>query len=95
MKPLNFPTHSLYVYGVAIATIIAMAIAWYILHTVFAAISACGTSIIHGLETNSTYTDNVETFFSNVDTYILIVMLIVVVVWALLYSQRRGVPVYG
>lgn len=89
----QFPTRSLYVYGMFIFTVVAMALVWYVCHSIFAYVQAIGVATSKTLSTNTTNYNSVNTFFSNVDNYILIVGLIVTVVWALQYSQKRGEPV--
>jgi hypothetical protein len=73
------------------AVIIAMAFAWYIFYAMYSAVSAA--DIITTSGTNSTTSDAVIIFFDNLGNYLLIIGLILVAVWAWVYSQKRGVYV--
>ena len=74
--------------------IFILAFVWWVSHQFFVAFQSAGSSMIQTMETNSTRTDLIETFFSNVDTYILFIALIVLGLWVLQRSQKKGELVY-
>jgi len=88
------PIRSIYALAVFFGVIVIMAFVWYGLHLAFGIVSVAGHNIIYSMGTNSTLSDNVEIFFSSVDTYMLIVILILGLIWVLRYSQEKGSP-YG
>lgn len=92
VKPL-FPTRSIYAFGIVLLGICGLAFFWFILNVAFVPIADVGHQMMQDLGTNSTATDNVEVFFGNVSIYILIFLLMVLGLWALVYTQRKGVLV--
>ena len=90
-KPLVFPTRSLYVLAVAGGLIFLMAFLWYIFFQIYAAFAS--SNIIYYAGTNSTTSDNVTLFFDNLASYMLILSMIFIGIWAWVYSQKKGVYV--
>jgi len=86
---------ALYVYAVIIISVFTLPFVWYVGHTAFSQFQIVGSQLIVDLGTNSTQSDFVEEFFSNADTYMLVLALIGITLWAFVYSQKRGEPVYG
>ena len=84
----------LFIIATFLVSVIAFAFAWYVNYTVFGTFQATGQSIMQDLDTNSTTTDIVDTFFTNAANYILVLALIGVTIWAFQCSQKKGVVVY-
>jgi len=82
------------VWSVFFIGIFVCAFVWWVSHQFFLAFQSAGSSMIQTMETNSTRTDLIETFFLNVDTYILFIGLIALGLWVLQRSQKKGELVY-
>lgn len=93
--PYLLPTRIAYVLSVVFLGIFLFAFAWYFGHTAFGEFQSIGSTLISRLGTNSTTSDSVELFFDYTDCYILVLALIGLAIFAFVYSQKRGVPVYG
>lgn len=71
-----------------------LAFVWYFCHQMFLGFQTAGASMIQNMETNSTTSDAIEVFFTNVDTYILVFALFGLGYYVWQQSQKRGVPIY-
>lgn len=86
---------SLYGYGTFIITICAIAFLGFILGYAYEYIAAIGYKVSIDLGTADSEVEFVKNSFSFVATYIVIAMLIVLVYWLLVHSQKKGVQIYG
>lgn len=93
--PYLMPIRVAYVLSVVFLGIFVFAFAWYFGHSAFTEFASVGSSMITRLGTNSTTSDSVELFFDYTDSYLLVLALIGLSIFAFVYSQRKGVPVYG
>jgi hypothetical protein len=82
----------LYVYVTILAALVVWACLMFILNNVFSTVRSSCMSITDQLETNSTMYSLVDSFMSNLMTYLLIIALIGLTYWAYVYSQRKGSP---
>jgi len=85
-----FPIHSLYEVVIFIVTIGLVAFLWWAFSQAYVPIATVGSEMIQDFGTNSTLSDATEMLFSNVNTYITILILVVGLIWVFIYSQRRG-----
>jgi len=74
------PIHSLFEVLIFLVTLGLAAFFWWVLTQVFVPISGVGSQMIQDFGTNNTITQATETFFTNINTYILILVLIVDVI---------------
>lgn len=88
------PVRALWIWAVVIATVFLLPFVWYVSHITFAAFQSVGSQLITDLGTNNTQSDQVEAFLDYADRYILVLALIGIGLFAWVYSQKRGVPVY-
>ena len=89
LNPL-FPVRVLYVYAVIAIFVVLGAFFWFIFHYIFWVIQPVASNLAVQFETNSTEWTQVDTFFQTYDAWALILALLVIIVFAFVYSQRRG-----
>ena len=90
MRLLENKTAVIRVWTTFFVGIFVCAFFWWISHQLFGAFQSAGSQMIQDYGTNSTISDGIEIFFSNVDTYILVLALIGLGLWVLQRSQKRG-----
>ena len=84
----------LWVLIVVLLGVFCLPFVWLVGDTLFTAFQSSGNVLILRLGTNSTLTDNVDTFFTNLNTYFLILALFGLMLFAFVYSQKKGELVY-
>lgn len=99
MNPLSSiprpPIRAIYALGMALITIIAVAFYGFYYLVVYEEIVTIATQMDIDLGTNSTRSDSVVVFFDNTARYYIpIFSVVVVALWAYVYSQKKGVQVY-
>ena len=67
---------------------------WWAGSEVFNPMRTGGIALMQQLGTNSTLTDNVDSFLVNADKYILALFLLGLALFAFVYSQKKGELVY-
>lgn len=93
-KTLNpFPSRALYVYAMVIIFVILGACLWFVFYYVFWIIQPVAEGLTVSMGTNGTEWDGVDTFFQNYAEYALVIGLFIMLVAAIVYSQRRGTQV--
>ena len=92
------PFQVLYQTAVVLVTLFLMAFLWFGL---YACINSIRTGIMvtmaqYDVE-NSTYPNFVlaDTFMSNLWTFFLVIVVMALLYWTYIYSQRKGLPAYG
>jgi hypothetical protein len=80
----------MYVYAAVGIFVVLGAFFWFVFHMIFWMIQPVAESLTYRFETNSTQWTNVDTFFQAYDAWALIIALLVMMVFAFVYSQRRG-----
>jgi len=89
------PFKALYPYGTFIIGVGLIAFLGFVMSYAFGYIAAIGYKTSIDLGTNSTETEAVNTFFNYVSLWIPIFMLIVLGIWVIVYTQKKGGQVYG
>lgn len=87
------PVRVLYIWFLVAISIVVMAFMWYGFHTVMAQVATVSREAAIAMETNSSTYDAVDTFFTNIDTWFLVIFLFGIALFAYSYSQKRGYPV--
>lgn len=90
----SVPVRIMWVYAVGVLALVIMGCCWYVGHIWYGAFQSVGHDLIYSLGTNTTQSDQIETFYTNVDTYILVLGCIGVLFWMIVYSMRKGREVY-
>lgn len=80
-------------YALVFVSIVAIACSWFVMHTIFEATRSVGVTLASDMGTDSSPYTDIDTFFQNVDDYMMVLMLLCVGFWAWQYSQRRGTQV--
>lgn len=88
-----FPVRSMWVYALVAGSLFLMALLWFIFHSIFWFIQPAAFNIAVSLGTNGTQYLQVDSFFQVVDNWALIVCLIALLIFVLVYSQKKGVEV--
>jgi hypothetical protein len=63
---------------------------WFIFHYIFWLIQPISASLAYRFNTNGTQWEQVDSFFQAYDAWALIIALLVMMVFAFVYSQRKG-----
>ena len=85
----------MYIFAVILVGLVVVPVAWYILmYNVVNSFKTSANTVIFALGTNSTQHGYVDSFFSNLITYILVLFLFGVAWWAYTYAQRARGTVY-
>lgn len=88
---------SLYAFSTFLIGICLIAFLGFVLSYTYSYVAAIGyhTSLVLGAEGGDPEIDAVKLFFDNVSIYITVFMFIVLGIWVVVYSQRKGGQVYG
>jgi len=92
LRLLENKTAIIQLWAVFFIGIFVLAFVWYFAHQMFLGFQTAGANMIESYGTNSTTSDAIEVFFSNVDTYILVFALFGLGFWVWQRSQKRGEP---
>lgn len=84
----------LYMLAVVLVAIFGLAFVWFIINEVNTQVITVGHQVAYSLGTNSSTFDLAETFMSNVSSWLLIIALLGVALWAWRYSQMKGERMY-
>ena len=98
LLPKFRPVRVLYVYGVIIVALFLMAFLWFILWAGIVNVRGAILSTMSQYDVVDTPYPSFEladTFLNNLCTYFLVIIVIVLLYWAIIYSQRKGSPYYG
>jgi hypothetical protein len=90
------PTRAMYTIGVFFLGIFLLAFFWFIFYVPITQISSAVTTMMEPYSGNTTYTafEYAATFMDNFWKYLLGVAILGLILWAIIYSQRKG-EVYG
>lgn len=91
LKPTP-PTNAVYVIGVAIVGLFLFAFFWIVLYAGITQVGAAVTTMMQRYSGNTTYTafEYASSFIVNLWKYLLGVAVLGLLLWALIYSQRKG-----
>lgn len=84
------PTRLAWLWAVMILGIFLFAFCWYVSHQIYLAFQPIGHQLILDLETNSTVSDSVESFFSYTDSYLLVIALLGLMFFVFVYAMKKG-----
>lgn len=80
----------LYVFAVATIGIILIASVWFTFHYIFWMIQPVSSNLANQFGTNGTQYDQVDTFFQGYDNWAAIIALFALLIFCIVYSQRKG-----
>lgn len=95
MSLLNNNTAIIKVLTIFFLGIFILAFFTYFAQQFYAPFQTTGSTMIDRYETNSTRTDAIEIVFANVNIWIIFFGLIVLGLWVLVQSQKKGELVYA
>lgn len=93
MLPKFRPVRVLYVYGVIVVALFLMAFIWFILWAGIVNVRGAVLSTMSQYDVADTPYPSFEladTFLNNLWTYFLVLVVVVLLYWALIYSQRKS-----
>ncbi len=84
------PVKVMWIYALAVGAIMLLAMLWFVFHSIFWFTYPAAYEVAVTLGTNETEYAAVDNFFQVVDNYALIVALIALLIFVVVYSQRKG-----
>lgn len=80
----------MWIYALVAGTALLMAVLWFVFHSLFWFVQPAAFEVAVKLGTNSTQYNQVDSFFQVVDNWALIITLIALLIFVIVYSQKRG-----
>lgn len=96
LPKILLPTRVMYVYAVIIATLFVMGFFWFMFYAGVSLTRASVSNVMVQYNNNDTYTafEYADTFMANIWGFFLVIMVLGLLYWAYIYSQRRGEVMY-
>lgn len=94
--PIIFPVKVMYVYAVIIVCLFVMGFLWYVMDLVFVAVRGAMLPVMSNYSNHTAYSTFAlaDTFMANVWKYFLAIMMLGLLLYVIVYSQRKGEVVY-
>ncbi len=84
------PVRVMWIYALAAGALLLLAVIWFIFHSLFWFIQPAAFNVAIKLGTNDTQYSQVDSFFQVIDNWALIIALIALLIFVIVYSQKKG-----
>lgn len=80
----------MWIYALVAGAIMLMAMLWFVFHSLFWFVQPAAFNVAVSLGTNDTQYMQVDSFFQAVDNWALIITLIALLIFVVVYAQKKG-----